>query len=64
MIVKWIKASDIPKSWEGKEAWQWNSDNDNPPFITEIPKEFSRLPEHCGGIYFSLLIKPLPGCLK
>lgn len=54
--ASWVKAEDIPISWEGRPALMWA-----PGKFAEvafIPRGFSRDPAHCGGQMFWLWPDP------
>lgn len=65
---RWRRAIDVPKSWEGMEAWQWNDwepDNLYGPRRAIIPRDFDRSPRGCANVYFMLMPKnPDPPDLK
>jgi hypothetical protein len=58
---KWIKAEKVPKSWEGQEVWQWNEWQLEPrPFWNVVPKDISREPHHCKGVWYMKFVYPNP----
>jgi hypothetical protein len=63
--MKWRRAIDTPRSWEGKLAWQWNNWEpwDRAPHQTVIPVGFDRSTRACDGTYFMLLKCPKPPVL-
>lgn len=54
----WVRAQDIPPSWEGEEVWQWNEWNGARPFWNVVPRGFSREPHHCRGIWYMKFVYP------
>jgi hypothetical protein len=62
-MSRWIEAPNVPKSWEGQEVWQWNAwqnDGSTRPFWNIVPKDFSREPHHCRGVWYRKFVYPKP----
>jgi hypothetical protein len=64
MSWRWKKAVDVPKSWEGRQAWRWNdwegSGLQRQPYLDFIPHRFSREINHCRGVWFKRMEIPKP----
>jgi len=52
----WVNAVEAPAEWGGRRVWQW-SPNEG-PFITTMPRDYSREVHHCGSVWFKLLTIP------
>jgi hypothetical protein len=60
-MSEWIEGPDVPKRLEGTTAWKWVSGRGSlPPTFEIIPRDFSRDPHHCGGVYFWPVDPPKP----
>lgn len=57
---KWVKAADVPKSWEGKQAWQYREWEPSDPILIRVPQNYSRAAPHCEGVWFMLQNSPAP----
>lgn len=61
--VMWIEGPDIPKHLEGRQAWRWvagRGSDERCAVLDAIPRDFSRDPHHCGGVFFWPVDVPKP----
>lgn len=54
----WVHAPDVPKSWEGRDAWCWDANRG--VHKDYIWPDYSREPHHCGGVWFKQYEVPAP----
>lgn len=57
--VEWVRAEDAHKNLEGRQAWQY-CERDDTLIIVTVPKNFSRVPHHCLGIWWMEIVRPAP----
>jgi hypothetical protein len=56
--MEWQTPNDCPEWWEGRQVWEWREGS--PVRLTLAPLGYSRVPEHCAGIWWQLADVPLP----
>lgn len=56
----WIELPDCPDWREGDTCWKWIEGKGLPPVIDQIPRNYSRERDHCGGIWVYPLQAPRP----
>lgn len=54
--MAWVEGPNVPIAMEGLQCWKWVDGNRtswrDKPVLDVVPTDFSRDPQHCGGVWF------------